>query len=353
MAMPSDSGVRLPVAGRRLAAGALVLLGLASAGVVEAAEGDGPVLVVEVDPAELDADALRAAIGDELGVAAVSPWDPRAPSSRGTLRVRVDEGKLEVEYEERHSISRRVTAPSSAAATAKAAAFLAGNLARHEASDLAGMLRPQYRWPTPAADTEAHDPSPVEAEPTRPEAPEFPRWWLGAWSEADAMTLDGTVHTLGSDGTTAEPASSNGPDGLALNGRLLVGADYAMSDHSLLGVHAGFMILRYPGPVGSGIDIGRFHLEARGTYLFGTFDRHLAPYAMSSLGVAHFDAEKDVALMKAWISRGPLFAAGGFGVRIPLSRSTAAMFAPFKFTVVFPQETGLAWSPEFAVSVGL
>src|SRR5262249_11843216 len=142
----STMGPRLasPFPKRVFAAAALVLPWL-SPGAMPAAAAqseDASVMVVEVSSGadQVDADTVRLAIGSELGVVAVSPWEPRAPSSRGTIRVRIDAANLEVEYEERHIIRRRVAAPASARAAEKTAAFLAGNLARHEASDIARWL---------------------------------------------------------------------------------------------------------------------------------------------------------------------------------------------------------------------
>jgi hypothetical protein len=348
MAMSTDFGLRLRAVRPRIAAGALVLLGLGGGGVVEAADGAEPVVIVDVSPGMLDAETLRAAIGDELGVAAVSPWDPRAPASRGIIRVRIDDGKLDVEYEERHTIGRRVAAPTSASAIVKTAALLAGNLARHEASDLASLLSHETLWPTPSVDAEADEPPPPKADKSESE---LPRVWLSAWTEADVMKYDGMVHTVLTDGTVE--ASHDGPNGVGFNGRVLIGADYAMSARWLIGVHAGFMANRYPGPLGSGVNVGRFHLEGRSTFIFEAIDRSLAPYVISSVGVANFDAESDGGVLHTWISRGPIFVTAGLGLRILFSNSVAIMFAPLKGTLAFPTETGLAWSPEFALSVGL
>lgn len=111
------------------------------------------VVVVTVDAsAELDAVALRRAIGDELGMVAVAPDDARAGAAIGTIAVAVDRAtrKLVVTYRAHAApITREVPLPDDAAATSRAAVVLAGNLARDEASELAGELRKRAPKPPP------------------------------------------------------------------------------------------------------------------------------------------------------------------------------------------------------------
>jgi hypothetical protein len=337
-----------PLAKEILAAGALAWSWVGRAGMpVAVAQAEPPgVIIVEVAlPSDgFDAESLRAAIASELGIIAVSPWDARAPTSRGTIRVRLDGSMLEVEYEERHTIRRRVPAPSNAAATERAAAFLAGNLARHEASDIASWLAQEalFRPRAPEVTVDAPTPEPAErpmSEPTTPRA------WVGLSAEMDLMSFDGAHYTP--DGSVA---FTGNPTGVGLNGRVLIDADYAISDHALLGLSAGVMFRRYPGPMGSGVNVDRFHVEGRAT--LGSLDGQWAPYFCSGLGTANFDAEQDSGGLQVWTTHGPLFVMAGFGFRMPFSRTTAAMIAPIKLTLVFPHDAALLWSPEVSMKLG-
>jgi hypothetical protein len=111
-----------------------------------AQEGVVVVAVAAQDPSQspLDVAKLRTDIGADLGVEAVAPDDPRATQATGTLRISVDRAthSLTVAYEsEPRRVERRVELPSDARVAERAAALLAGNLARDEAGDLASELR--------------------------------------------------------------------------------------------------------------------------------------------------------------------------------------------------------------------
>ena len=110
------------------------------------AQPNKTVVVVDVAPGEpeLDAAAVREAVGVELEDAAVAPDDARASQAVGTVRVAIDRAthELLVSYSGRPApIARRVALPGDKASTQKAAALLAGNLARNEGEDLAASLR--------------------------------------------------------------------------------------------------------------------------------------------------------------------------------------------------------------------
>ena len=343
---------------KRVFAAAALLLPWVSPGAMLTAEAqseDASVIVVEVwsDTDQLDANAVRLAIGTELGVIAVSPWDPRAPSSRGTIRVRIDGSNLEVEYEERHSIRRRVPAPANTRATEKTAAFLAGNLARHEASDIATWLGTKWPVNTGAAEPAADVPAPQPA-PAPPSEPAPRRLWFGLSGEMNVMPMSGTYYSVTGNGEPFPyPTIVTAPSGLGVNGRFLFEGDYAVSEHTLLGGRVGAMFERYPGKLGSGINFGRFHLEARATFVAGAIANEFAPYACTGLGVANYDAEQDGGYgAEQWKSHGPVFLTGGIGAQVPLSTLTVAMIAPAKFTLVFPTDPTLVWSPEVTIRVG-
>jgi hypothetical protein len=104
------------------------------------------IVVVAVDPGvtEVDAAKLRVAVGEELEGTAVAPDDARASQARGTITVSIDRvaHALVVSYGEGGKpITRTIDLPGDAAATARAAVLLAGNLARDEAGELAAALR--------------------------------------------------------------------------------------------------------------------------------------------------------------------------------------------------------------------
>src|SRR6185295_11314388 len=101
------------------------------------------------DRADVTAAAIRAAVGEELGVTAIASDDPRAANARGEITVtyRFATQELAVAFDDRKrgTIARVVPAPSDPRRVAGAAALLAGNLARNEADEMLGAGR------TPAA----------------------------------------------------------------------------------------------------------------------------------------------------------------------------------------------------------
>jgi hypothetical protein len=341
---------------RKIAAiGAPFLVIQTGARVAVAEVPKGSVIVVEISSTEneVDQSAMRATIGDELGVVAIAPSDPRAKASDGTIRVRLDASSLEVEYDETRTIRRRVPAPVGREATRMVAAFLAGNLARHEGADLAASLGP----PVPTRDPVAVD------EPERDESPtsgtESPplleRLWFGAAIEGDVMPFDNSdTFLLDSADNFVGSGTWTNPSGLGVTGRFLVGVDAAISQRFFVGLRLGIASARYPGSTGSRSNIGRFHIEGRVTYVFDSGAQTLAPFMLVGFGAANFDAEKDVNYigpMQVWKAHGFLFASTGLGIRIPFAPNALATIAPLKATLAFPLQSALIWSPEVATEV--
>jgi hypothetical protein len=123
-----------------------------------------PPVVVNVQPGvpALSPDALRDAIARELGVPAVAPTSAPATGVRGTLTVALDpERRILITYRDAagHEVWRVISRPTDAAAALATIAFIAGNLARQEADELAAQLRPAQP-PTP--------PPPPPPPPTTP-----------------------------------------------------------------------------------------------------------------------------------------------------------------------------------------
>jgi hypothetical protein len=331
---------------------------------VAAAQSPLPNVVVVETPEGVDAEALRAAIGRELGAIAVGPTDPRGASRSGTVRVKIDptRGELVVEYEERpRVITRTVPIPANPDAVVKSAVFLAGNLARNEAADLTWALR-QSAPPT----------APPEPKPTPGKARSI---WIGAAAEMDVMSLPAELHrnicfapTLGYYCTdqNGDDISSIPPGGFYVvegdfgvrNGRFLLSLDDAVTDNWMVGLRIGFVAQRYRGSRAPHQDftMGPVHVEARGLYAFGDhpFVEGVAPYTVLAVGAAQYDAKENAGqpVLFAWKVYGPLFASFGFGFRWAVSPDVAIVATPAKITIAFPYETAIVWSPEIATQVG-
>lgn len=142
------------------ACSAAVLLGPARA---FAQTSPPPIVVVDVSGDRLDAARTRDAIGRELSAIAVSPDDPRAAEATGRIEVaaRAKDRALTVTYRKLDApVSRTVELPDDPARAESAAVFLAGNVARDEASDLVpAPSKPAAPAPKPTApSTPAFDP---------------------------------------------------------------------------------------------------------------------------------------------------------------------------------------------------
>jgi len=330
------------------------------------AQAPAPTVLVVETPEGLDGEALRAAISRELGVAAVPPSDPRAAQRSGTVRVRVDpsKGELVVEYEERpRVITRTIPIPVNPDGVLKSAAFLAGNLARNEAADLAWALR-------------LHAPPTAETPPSKP-ARQAKRFWFGAAAELDALSLpsepnynvcfmDKGYYCTNTDGTDFNPFLSGGwypvQGGFDVKtGRFVVSADYALTDNWMVGARIGFIAQRYPGSRAPNQEFtfGRVHTEVRALYAFGehALAEGVAPYALFAAGVGQFDAKENLRdpmqpVRQAWKVYGPLFTSFGFGLRWAVSPDVAVFTTPAKITLAFPYETTIALSPELGMQLG-
>jgi hypothetical protein len=185
-----------------LRAGALLLAFALPVALAPPARADAPaiaktIVVVAVDPGAtgIDAAELRGAIGEELEATAVAPDDALAPQARGTVGVSVDRAAhaLVVSYREGTAppITRTIELPGDAAATARAAVLLAGNLARDEASELAAALR-KARPLSPALGSSNSYAAP--AEPVDDEAAKLDL--LGATLESHARYGHGVRRTI-------------------------------------------------------------------------------------------------------------------------------------------------------------
>src|SRR5689334_12143383 len=101
-----------------------------------------PVVVVDVGGERLDPAHTRSLVAKELDVEAVSADDPRATEATGRVDITSKDGKLTVRYRKVDGpIERSIPVASDPGRAEIDAAYLAGNLARDEASEL-----------TPAAD---------------------------------------------------------------------------------------------------------------------------------------------------------------------------------------------------------
>ncbi|MGK3993164.1 LA_2272 family surface repeat-containing protein [Sorangium sp. So ce1024] len=186
---------KVPTRGAVLGAGVLLLRAIAAAGVFAAASAlpasalaaepsaAGVELVVDGVSWTLDPEAVRAAVGRELGgpVTVVGA----ANAGRPTLVLRGEpDGRVTLTYsagDGRH-IGRTIDVPEDPDRAAEAIALLAGNLVRDEAAELAAALskrpseEPAAAPPAPAAPpaAPAAPPAARAAQPARPAPPEPP-----------------------------------------------------------------------------------------------------------------------------------------------------------------------------------
>jgi hypothetical protein len=237
----------------------------------------------------------------------------------------------------------------------------------------------------------------LEASPVAP-AP-FARFWIGVAGSLDLAILagsnDGCLLTA-----AAKPASSPGTfcttpggsdfpsranlqqnaslvpgrsgkldNGLQLGDvRVLVTADYAITESILAGVRIGYVLNTYPGDAaisGRPAFLRNLHLEARGTYLFArdalthvTF----APMAFVGAGVATSDAHTHTSVsmngirgktpVDAWQVGGLGLLVAGGGVRYGFS-SRSAFTAAWKLELAFGTPSTLfAMGPELGFQWG-
>ncbi len=274
-----------------------------------------PVVVqLRQDVPELDENALRDAVAGELGEPVLLEKDATAPSVTVTVEVHRDVGELVVERRDATgTLVRRVPLPADPAQTMRSAVFLVGNLARDEASELLGELRPA---PTPEATTRPEGPPPAKVEEPPAESPSL---WIGVSAEADLVFLPAGNDVCVLDAATGSPVNGAGytcadpstgvsfPASLtvdreiaqgsadqvagglkASNVRFLASLDYALSHNVLFGPRVGYVLRTDPSPT-----FGRWHLEGRLTYAIGhdALTREgLAPILLVGIGAGEFDA---------------------------------------------------------------
>jgi hypothetical protein len=149
------------------------------------------------------------------------------------------------------------------------------------------------------------------------------------------------------------------------NLRLLVSFDYALTMNVLLGARAGYVLFTDPANAPGGA-FAPIHLEARGTFLVGrnALIENVAPLLLVAAGVGEFDASIGVTVQfkapmggtrseNAWVTAGPLFIAGGGGLRV-LMAPTVAATAVVKAEGAFGGSSGLlfGFAPELGFQVG-
>jgi hypothetical protein len=144
--------------------------------------------------------------------------------------------------------------------------------------------------------------------------------------------------------------------------------DYALNMNMLVGARAGYEALTMPTPTGLTASFPPVHLEARFTYLFGkdALQAKVAPMAFVAAGAGEFDAMVPVQVFlntsggvlgpgkeNAWITAGPVFAAGGGGVRLLLGKKLAATGA-LKLQGAFGGQAGFLFGvvPEAGIQLG-
>jgi hypothetical protein len=352
-----------------------------------------PVVVqLRQDVPELDEKALRDAVAGEIGEPVLLEKDATAPSVTVTVEIHHEAGELVVERRDSAgAMTRNVPLPADPAAAMRTAVFLLGNLARDEASELVGELRPAS---PPDAATPPEGPSSAKVGQKRAEAPSL---WLGVSAEADLAFLpaandvcltnpnDGsTINTAGyvcadptsgmafppnmkTDWEIAMGSADQVVGGLkAGNVRLLASLDYAVSHHVLVGARVGYVLHTAPSA-----NLGRGHLEARLTYAIGhdalTSDG-VSPILLVGVGAGEFDAHVPVRVavataipasqftettQNAWLTSGPLLLTVGGGARV-LFGHRAALTAALKFMGAFGGNAGFlpGIAPEVGVQLG-
>ena len=96
-----------------------------------------PVVVVDVGGDRLDPAHTRSLVGKELAVEAVAADDPRAAQATSRIEIESKDGKLTVRYRKvDEPIERSIPVATDPGRAEIDAAYLAGNLARDEASEL-------------------------------------------------------------------------------------------------------------------------------------------------------------------------------------------------------------------------
>jgi hypothetical protein len=156
------------------------------------------------------------------------------------------------------------------------------------------------------------------------------------------------------------------------NLRILASADYAINASMMAGIRGGYVLFTNPATAGSGAAFAPVHLEARFSYFFGNkplIAQTVAPLVFAGLGIGEFDAFVPVtvdanvpmgattvrqrATENAWLTAGPVFIAGGAGVRVMLAPPIAATVAG-KVEAAFGGTAGtlVGLAPEIGLQYG-
>jgi hypothetical protein len=148
------------------------------------------------------------------------------------------------------------------------------------------------------------------------------------------------------------------------NLRFLVSLDYALSMNVLIGARVGYVLFTDPANAPGGA-FAPVHVEGRGTFLLGhnALTRSVAPLLLLAAGVGEFDSSIGVTVTftsgatpkneNAWVTAGPVFVAGGGGLRFLLGPTVAAT-AIVKAEGSFGGSAGFlfGFAPEVGVQVG-
>ncbi len=154
------------------------------------------------------------------------------------------------------------------------------------------------------------------------------------------------------------------------NVRILASVDYALNANMMAGLHAGYVLGTNPATAGPGAAFAPVHLEARFSYFIGKkalIAQTVIPMVFAGVGLGEFDAfvpvtveatipnatAKQKATEDAWLTAGPVFLAGGVGIRLMVAPQIALTGAG-KVEAAFGGTAGtlLGLAPEIGVQYG-
>jgi hypothetical protein len=165
------------------------------------------------------------------------------------------------------------------------------------------------------------------------------------------------------------------------NLRILASVDYALNANMMAGLRGGYVLFTNPATSGPGAAFAPLHVEARFTYVLGKralISQTISPIVFAALGIGEFDAYVPVrveanrppanadqrcpasspgtdscATENAWLTAGPVFVAGGAGVRVMLAPAIAGTVAG-KVEAAFGGTAGtlIGLAPELGVQYG-
>jgi hypothetical protein len=228
---------------------------------------------------------------------------------------------------------------------------------------------------------------------------EFHRVWIGLGVQADLYVVPSAINACvlknggtqlssayscvdpntkanfpGQNGSlNSEIAAGNVQSGVKFgNTRILASIDYAFTQNLLLGLHGGYVLFTDPATGKPGAAFAPIHVEARLTYVFGqnalSSPTVVTPLVLLAAGIGEFDAFVPVTVglnqnsgsmltpqaENAWVTAGPVFLAGGGGLRFKLGSSLAAT-AALKLEGAFGGTAGVLFgiAPEIGFQFGL